>query len=292
MNFKNLLLEVKRYYTGSKSSSIFRIILTLFLLLIGSIFGYYFHNFLDDLNAEPKIYFENLQPYLEEDLNGIYLPIYYSNIGDKEIENTNIKVKTCHMTEHNYYDIGDFAESSGKQILKFYDKETIELLKSKDCSIRETNSSGCPVNIHNYNNTLFAPKQNCTIYQCNLCDYNISIEGENFNESFSGEFLSPYKYIFEVASFKDLDNNEYLFSEKEVNLSTYHDGIIWNMFDENQVCNWNFRGNCDYKNGFLNWKYVFSIKLPPKNKSLSNAEIYFKPKYPNDIDVLKKLDLD
>ena len=107
-----------------KNKKLIKIItVNIVIFLIGCVIGFYVDSLLENLHEKPDI--DIIMPF---DIEKDYLPITVDNIGDKNLHNITVKIKSCDMD--GYFISAPFDLKSKQQyVIKFKDVKTINNYK-------------------------------------------------------------------------------------------------------------------------------------------------------------------
>ena len=282
------LLDVFKDMIGVERPTSRKVMVKIVSRLILFTFGVLAPLLVGELLDWPQMEVDQIQPFLESDRTGSYLPIIYSNVGNDMIKNLKVTVKTCHMNASRSFDIGNLSAQSGPRTLKFYDKDTVGVLEEKECTFRQRNQTSCEIIPYSVGTDRFVPLQNCTFYVCSPCPYSINLLGDGYVKEVNGSYSSPYKYTYAAASListGSFDLKSDLFKNRPwVNETPFAISII----SQNEMCHVN-GSECIDKPDFIDPTYLFRVVMPSKDKRYSGVDVTFWQKYPNDFEMIRNL---
>lgn len=217
---------------------------------------------------------------LSKDNFGLFFPVILTNSGTLDLNNVDIKVKTCDMENFEQLPpIKFLSKEGGIQTERFSEKNTLSAIPQKLCDPQYNFSlKNCQIDTYIINSTnLYTPEKNCSIFFCDYCQYEIKIKSPELkNEKIdSGWFISTKEVKLSIKPEK---------TYPEINASNlkYFSSIGFNFFSGMELCLYDI--NCPFyefsknETGAKSSFYTYLLtEFMPLNLSMSitpNRTIY------------------
>lgn len=265
-------LSFLKRLTGRQDPSFIRIIASIFaaiiVFLVTFFAGYYLNQFM--LKADANVVFH---PFIEDNKS---LPIEITN-GPKDLHNIKLQVKTCYMYKYKTYEIEKLIPYQEYPV-RLVDESTVFALNKVFMSDSficnpKTVSAGVQCYIQPYivNGKIYVPEQECKIYRCGYCAYEMMLTSDEFSDNFSGSFPGPIeieKYVLMVTPNNPIE-------VKEGDIKPF-DPIGLSLFSPYDQCMFETNQNqeeCKDLEAEVFLDKPMTVIISPVNKSLGNFSV-------------------
>lgn len=215
----------------------------------------------------------------DKDEIGYYFPLKVTNSGQKNLQEMYVKFNNCYMDRTEEYKI-DRLIATASETIKLRDNKTSSLYTKRPCNPDFPFSmEDCRIKSYKINSThLYVPVQYCSIFMCDFCKYEATINSKDpeISKSFNGSFYAPKEIKLKITPNQPISlGNQTLIKEM------YPIGM--NFFNEQELCIWD--GKC-FAHNFKVGPYLPELPgiltiCPTENLTCMNVTINYEaiPKF-------------
>jgi hypothetical protein len=267
---KELKLSFWQRLTGSKNPPKARktaaVIVLVILYLVGFFSGYCLNQALIRPYANAVF-----QAYVEDNS----LPIAITN-GPKPLENVELAIKTCYMNNFKRFQIPDLIPGQTYNA-RLYDNETVfalnDIFRDPDftCNNDINTSVQCYIQTYIVNGKLYVPPQECKVYTCGYCNYEMEFISNKYSQNFTGKFPGPVEIKFYNLNVLPKDSTNIDYSN-----ATKYNLVGLSIFTPYHTCliSGHSEAECQTQPKEVTLNTPLELTLPPKNQLLGNFTIY------------------
>ena len=189
---EEIKISLLKRLTGRQDPSLKRIIASVIVAVLIFLSTFFAGFYLNKAMIEPSA---NVVFHPYNIVDNSSLPIMITN-GPKPLTDVKLKVKTCHMKNFEIFPIPDLIENQEFPV-NLKDEDTVyalgKILKDKDfCNPLNTSPNvQCFIKTYIVKGQIYTPPQECKIFRCGDCEYELNLESKEFSKNFSDSFFSP-----------------------------------------------------------------------------------------------------